>query len=152
MSAKLKIEFGSNGRKLAGWMNTDIDTCDITKPLPFDNESAEFCYTSHTPEHVNCADCMRFFCEVHRILIPNGVFRVIVPALSDKMSQDHVKDLCTGHGHQMVFNWSILHNMLRAAGFTKIKMVSKNKLLDVHDKTIGEAKDDLESLRVEAIK
>ncbi len=45
MSELYRIEFGSNGRKMDGWIGTDINDCDIRQPLKFENESAEYLAT-----------------------------------------------------------------------------------------------------------
>jgi hypothetical protein len=154
MSDKLKIEFGSAGRKMDGWICTEIDQCDIRNRLPWPDESCYHCYASHVVEHVTPHESFRFFKEVHRILCPDGLFRIVVPILGRIQNRAHAEDLIIGHGHQMVFAKSSLEGMLFAAGFDRpnIYTTSRNPHLDTHHTTIGIEKDNLESLFMEAMK
>lgn len=149
----MKIEFAANGRQMEGWICTDINTCDVRKPLPWPDRCASQLYASHLAEHLTSAECMRFFMECHRILLPGGVFRVVVPAIGLHMERVHVKDLCMGHAHFQTFSFENLRAMLYGAGFdvANIRQVERS-VLDNHHETIGEAKDYAESLRVEAMK
>lgn len=47
--------------------------------FPVEDQSAEVVYTSHTIEHVDNAAVRYLFGEVHRILKPGGIFRIITP-------------------------------------------------------------------------
>lgn len=49
------------------------------KPLPIANSSAEVVYTSHTVEHITNEAAQHLFNETHRILKPNGYFRLTTP-------------------------------------------------------------------------
>lgn len=48
-------------------------------PLALEAGVAELAYSSHTVEHVTDAAAQNMFNEVHRILKPNGTFRVTMP-------------------------------------------------------------------------
>lgn len=148
---KIKIQFGCGGNILNGWINHDSD-CDITKPLPYPNDYADMCFTEHTVEHVSAPDCLRFFEECRRILKPGGVLRVCVPILDRIEDYSHLRDLVMGHGHMVVFNLSNLVTLLHIAGFEKVSEVALDKQIDGHWRVIGERKDELETLRVEATK
>ena len=150
----MKIEFGSNGRKMDGWLCTDIDTVDIRNALPWPDGSVEMAMASHVVEHITPHEAFRFFKEVHRVLKPGGVFRVIVPTLELIEDRLHAVSLILDHGHQMVFSKGSLGDMIWAAGFERenITFVNKDPILDVHGKEIGEEKDALESARMVAIK
>jgi len=153
MSELLRIEFGANGRKLDGWLCTDIDEADIRQPLKFGDASASQLYASHVVEHVTSGESMRFFKECFRVLVPGGTLRIVVPEIARYMGREHIQDLCEGHGHFQTFCFDNLQAMLFGAGFDleKIKETGR-KEIDVHYKTIGDAKDLVESLHVEAIK
>ncbi|HSS96264.1 MAG TPA: methyltransferase domain-containing protein [Terriglobales bacterium] len=153
MNESLKIEFGSGGRQMEGWLCTEIDECDIRHPLKWESQSVDECFTSHCPEHVSSAECMRFFKEVYRILKPGGKFRVIVPAIDLHMTRAHIQDLCEGHGHLQMFSFDSLRAMLFGAGFEiyNIRQTGR-KPVDNHHVVFGEEKDYVESLRVEAVK
>jgi predicted SAM-dependent methyltransferase len=146
----MKYNFGCGSNRIFGWQNFDAD-CDITKPLPFSDNSAEFILAEHVCEHIAAPDCLRFFEECHRLLSPGGVLRICVPHLDRIQDTAHCRDLIVGHGHMVVFNLSNLVTMLQLAGFESVSETLR-KPCDGHWKIIGEAKDDLETLRVEARK
>ncbi|HEY3874571.1 MAG TPA: methyltransferase domain-containing protein [Candidatus Kapabacteria bacterium] len=83
----LLVNFGSGGRGLEGWINTDIgchrDTyfqLDIRRPLPFAAGSVKFAFVEHVLEHLDFRDDVpKFLAEVNRILEMNGVIRIVVP-------------------------------------------------------------------------
>lgn len=149
----LKIEFGGGGVKREGWQCHDYEVR-IEEPLPYANECAEFVYCSHVAEHVTCHEAFGFFKEVHRILKPGGIFRVVVPALNQITDRTHAVALIVGHGHKTVFGADSLAGMLFAAGFDwdNIRQTEKNREIDFHGRVIGESKDDLESIFLEAKK
>ena len=83
----LSVNFGSGGRGYANWINTDIgshaDTyfrIDIRRPLPFAARSVKRVFAEHVLEHIDFRhDVPKFLSNVHKILEPNGVLRIIVP-------------------------------------------------------------------------
>lgn len=157
MVAKMKINFGCGSNIIPGWRNLDIDRpnqedrIDITRPVPFKDNSVDFILGEHICEHVSAPDCFRFFLESHRILKPGGVLRVCVPILDRIQDPTHCIDLILGHGHMVVFNLANLVTMLQLAGFETVAETGR-KDCDGHHRVIGIAKDDLETLRVEATK
>ncbi len=60
------------------WENFDREV-DITKPLPFDDDSAEYIFAEHVIEHVPFPSAMRFLRECYRVLHGGGVLRVSFP-------------------------------------------------------------------------
>jgi predicted SAM-dependent methyltransferase len=84
---ELSVNFGSGGRGLANWINTDIgnhaDTyirVDIRRPLPFATGSVKRVLAEHVVEHIDFRhDVPNFLSNVYEILQPNGVIRIIVP-------------------------------------------------------------------------
>lgn len=154
MNPPYKIEFGSNGRKMDGWICTDIDTADIRKPLNWSDNSCEQLHISHCLEHVSSASAIGFLQECFRILQPGGVLRVIVPAVGTHMERAHVVNLLdNSHGHCQGYNEELLRVMLWAAGFelNRIQRTDRNPM-DNHHLQIGDERDSLESLRLEARK
>lgn len=150
MSEELKIQFGCGGNKLAGWRNHDRDV-DVTKRLPYADGVADVVFIEHCLEHVIAPDCLRFMDEAHRILKPGGTLRICVPILDRIKDREHARDLVLGHGHCVVFNLSNMIRLLLLAGFETVSE-SLRAPCDSHHKVIGIAKDDLETLRVEAKK
>lgn len=78
-----KIQLGCGHNVLRDdWINFDIEV-DITKPLPFEDNSIDFIFLEHVLEHVNQIKGYEFLKEVKRILKPNGVIRIVIPSLMD---------------------------------------------------------------------
>lgn len=154
----VKIQLGAGGNILPGWLNFDQDV-DISKTLPFADNSVDRILAEHVTEHISQAQCLDFFKECHRCLKPGGVLRVCTPVLrgiirlESESGREHAEDLIRNHGHQWIaFNEGI-KAVLWVAGFTgdSIRETGR-KPEDGHHKAIGLDKDDLESLRVEATK
>lgn len=148
--SKDRYNFGCGGNRIPGWRNFD-DDCNIAKPLPFPNECATFILAEHVVEHLSGPDGFRFFEECHRMLVPGGILRICVPILDRIQDKLHMRDLVVGHGHLVVFNLGNLVTLLHLAGFETVSETGR-KDCDGHHRVIGEAKDDLETLRVEARK
>jgi SAM-dependent methyltransferase len=82
----MKINLGSGGRPLNGYINVDkcpsapkvdvVHDLDVY-PWPFDDDSADEIYMNQCLEHL--ADHNRAMKEVHRILMPGGTARISVP-------------------------------------------------------------------------
>jgi predicted SAM-dependent methyltransferase len=147
----VKIHVGCGGNKLDGWNNTDFDVVDIRNPLPWGDGIADIIFAEHVVEHISCAETLRFFDECRRVLKKDGVLRICVPVARITLDRDHLRDLILGHGHMQVMSYEVLHTLFIAAGFT-IDAVTDRKEMDSHWKAIGKDKDDIETLRMEAIK
>jgi predicted SAM-dependent methyltransferase len=85
----LYINLGCGARVREGWINADftqtlpgVMVCDLTRALPFGDESAVVVYASHVLERFNRDDALCFLQECRRILKPGGVLRLVVPDLS----------------------------------------------------------------------
>lgn len=147
----MKLNLGCGGNILAGWENHDSDV-DITKPLPYPDNSAEFILAEHVVEHTTGPEGFRFMREAHRVLEPGGTLRICVPELA-RLDNPKRADIICNHGHLMVYCWESLFLMLQAAGFSPNKIVgTERKECDGHWKVIGEPLDTAETLRVEATK
>lgn len=133
------------------WKNYDAEL-DITKPLPFADNSVNRILIEHCLEHVSAPDGFRFMKEAHRVLEPGGVLRICVPEL-ERMSLAEREALIVGHGHLVVFNSRLLFDLLTTAGFPEDLIFECERAeIDGHWKVIGKALDDRETLRVEATK
>ncbi len=53
----------------------------LLKPFPWDTESIDVVYSSHTLEHFTREDGFGFLKECHRVLKTGGIIRIIVPDL-----------------------------------------------------------------------
>lgn len=135
----------------APWRNHDRDM-DLNNPLPFADNTVDRIFIEHGLEHIDSAHGMRFLAEAHRVLKPGGVIRICVPELA-RLDSAHIRDICTGHGHQQIYSEQTLRLFLFGAGFALIGIETTcRKETDGHWKVIGEAKDNLETLRMEATK
>lgn len=146
----MKLNLGCGGNILPGFHNHDADV-DITKRLPWPDNSADFINIEHCLEHVSGPDGYRFLEEAKRVLKIGGILRVSVPVL-DALPPTHARDIIVGHGHLMVYNFQNLSRMIMVAGFASVASAQFNKNIDGHWRIIGEEKDKLETLRIEAVK
>lgn len=145
------IQFGSGTNQLSTpWENYDMDV-DITRvPLPFPDGCAKKILIEHCLEHVSGPQGFRFLQDAFRMLTPGGVLRVCVPELTRLDTKSRI-DIIVNHGHQVVFCFETLKQLLETAGFTDVRVTPRDPI-DGHHKVIGIEKDDLETLRVEAIR
>jgi SAM-dependent methyltransferase len=58
---------------------------DLTKTLPFARQSVSAVFSSHVFEHLFGDEVERLIAEIHRVLKPGGVCRVVVPDLEKIM-------------------------------------------------------------------
>lgn len=78
-----KIHLGCDHNILKdGWLNFDIEV-DITKVLPFEDESIDFIFLEHVLEHINQIKGYEFLKDVKRVLKPDGVIRIVIPSISN---------------------------------------------------------------------
>jgi len=150
-----KLHIGCDPVKLPGWVNIDMTVdsgitdlkLDITKGLPFEDNSCELIYHEHCLEHLPVKEGVEFLKECHRLLKKGGVTRISMPSLDvilQKCHQGNWRDqhwLQSGRhrsiqtkaemlnavfrwwGHQWVYDREELHRRLKEAGFTQIKDV-----------------------------
>lgn len=148
----VNIQFGCGGNHLEGFQNFDMD-CDITKPLPFSNDHADYLYASHVFEHLTVHEGLRFLQECHRVLKPVGIVRLVVPTLGRITDRAHGIDLINGHGHKHLWCEQSLYDVLWAAGFDRRDITATRRCdIDQHWKVIGMEKDNIESCFIEATK
>ena len=81
----LELGSGSTGRP-EPWITSDLNpqsgakmVIDVTKPLPFDNDTVDYCYSEHMIEHITYDEGLFMLKECYRILKPGGVCRVVTP-------------------------------------------------------------------------
>lgn len=146
------LNLGCGTNKLpAPWKNFDYDM-DITKPLPIASGTVEKILIEHCLEHVSGPKGFRFLQEAYRVLKPGGVIRVCVPEL-ERLDKDSAIDIIVNHGHEVVFDFKVISQLLYCAGFDKDKIIQTGRdPIDGHWTVIGVEKDDRETLRVEATK
>jgi SAM-dependent methyltransferase len=59
----------------------DVFLHDLRRPFPWRDASADAIYASHLLEHLTREEGARFLRECHRVLVPRGILRVVVPDL-----------------------------------------------------------------------
>ena len=57
----------------------NIQYCDVSKTIPFNNSSIDFIYSCHMLEHLDKEEANVFFDESYRVLKSNGILRIAVP-------------------------------------------------------------------------
>jgi len=157
---ELKLHIGCGDIYLDGWVNIDLDSDradvkhDLTRPLPYDENSVDFIYSEHFIEHLTVDEGLKMLKECHRILNPGGVLRVATPDLDFLVNQyktswkdqDWIKtfgyewletraemlNLCFHEwGHKYLYNQEELARRLREAGFLKMVRKELNESLHV---------------------
>lgn len=174
----LKIQFGTGGNPISGWINTDLPEVDIRKPLPYENSSASYIYASHLIEHVTLAEAYRFLKECRRVMEPMSVLRLVFPdvcrieAKADQQylewleqsgfgpatKENAVANILLGHGHQHAWTLEAMIAILSSLGFRAYRQsAGKSDYpplngIDRHWTVIGHHADNIESVCVEAVK
>ena len=84
-----KLHLGAGPNLLPGWLNTDIAphskevlALDLSKALPFDDESFDYIASEHFIEHMPLADGIRLLGECFRILKKGGQLRLATPDIT----------------------------------------------------------------------
>lgn len=145
----MNVQFGSGNNKLEGWINTDLPEVDVTKCLPYEDNSVDKILCEHCVEHVSGPDALRFMDECYRILKPKGVLRLCVPVL-DRLTVQKARDIVLNHGHLTIWTTILLYRVMELAGF--LVAISERKPCDGHWTVIGKEQDDMETARLEGIK
>jgi predicted SAM-dependent methyltransferase len=83
-----KLNVGCGERLAKGWLNIDFHSSDphvvrvnLLRGLPYPDASFEAVYSSHVMEHFSRETAARLLREMHRVLKPGGIVRVVVPDL-----------------------------------------------------------------------
>jgi predicted SAM-dependent methyltransferase len=174
-----KLNLGCGRNKLTGWQNHDAEV-DITKPLPWPDNSASHIFIEHCVEHVTHKQAIEFFKQAYRVLAPGGVLRVTVPSLeqirrcdeadyhrfTQKWAGPHgatkrgaMHAIIFAHGHEMIWTAQLLEAALFYSGFDETEICKPGESrheplreVEGHAREIGEKFNLIESCTVEAIK
>lgn len=68
------------------WSN-GIYLHDLRKPFPWETDTIDVVYSSHTLEHLSREEGSRFLRQCHRVLRVGGIIRVVVPDLAKLVQQ-----------------------------------------------------------------
>jgi SAM-dependent methyltransferase len=80
----IKLHFGCGLNNLEDFFNTDLFAkvpIDITKKLPFNNNSVDLIYSNHVIEHIYNWQFRKYLCETYRILKVGGIHIIATPSL-----------------------------------------------------------------------
>lgn len=138
------IQFGAGGLNLPPpWENYDRDV-DCSQPLPrdrFPDGCAAIVYSEMMLEHITPQQAWGFLDECHRILLPGGLIRVVIPDFSltwrlkdqdyarvnggvtgAKTWKEHARSILFCHGHQGLWNSELLRDVMAAIGFLSLRI------------------------------
>lgn len=82
-------------------LSSNIEVWDLSKGLPAESASVEVVYHSHFMEHLDRDKVLKFQGEVHRVLKPGGIQRIVVPDLKklvDSYLTSYERHLASGIG------------------------------------------------------
>jgi len=86
ISSPKRLNLGCGPDRKEGWINADILIrsdyyIDVTKKLPFPDNSIDFIFSEHVIEHLTKQECIFFLKECHRVLRIGGILRFSTPDL-----------------------------------------------------------------------
>ncbi len=174
----IKLHLGCGFNRIDGWENHDLDI-DLTKPLPFANNSVRLIFAEHAIEHITHQEGLRFFKEAYRILENDGVIRLAFPDI-ERISQKYnanylaflenihiaegtllgaIDSITSKHGHKSLWTPSLMKLLLHAVGFCPVDSIVSNSTvskelcgLEGHGRAIGITNNFIETSVVEGIK
>lgn len=154
---KILCNFGLlNKNYLVVWPK--IRLCDITKKLPYKDNSVDFVYCSHVLEHFDKWQTLNILRESNRIMKKDGVMRIVLPDLEKvfevyrkegpnefcRVMWGFEKDVSPSSFinliqrrfirlHQWMYDKKSFEDVVKSVGFKKIKWVDckKGEMLDI---------------------
>ena len=76
-------------KKFAELNHYNFKQLDIREPLPYDENTIDLIFTSHTLEHLTDREALQLLEECNRILKPGGLIRIAVPD-SRKLAEEYI--------------------------------------------------------------
>lgn len=175
---EIKLHLGCGFNRIDGWENHDLDI-DLTKSLPFPDNSVRFVFAEHAIEHITSAEGLRFFKEAYRIIKPEGVIRLAFPDV-ERISQKYttsylswlsvngisegtlfgaIDSITSKHAHKSLWTPSLMKTLLHAVGFCPVDSIVSSSTtakelcgLEGHGKSVGFINNYIETSVVEGIK
>lgn len=95
----VKVNIGCGGIIRDGWLNVDLYPgpgaayLDVRDDLPFGDNRVTRIHCEHFVEHLEFDQVVRFLGECHRVLVPGGVARIIVPD-----AEKYIRAYCRADG------------------------------------------------------
>ncbi len=145
----VNVDFISTGK--------DVIAHNLTKGIPFKDNSFKAAYHSHVLEHFMKVDAEKFISECYRILQPKGVLRVAIPDL-EAIARNYIKyleaSLANDTSAKEKYNWTMLEmydQVVRAKGggemIDYIKDISKQNDDFLIERNGNETKQLIENFR-----
>lgn len=137
----MKIQFGAGSLNIDGWENHDMDV-DVTKPLPFLDNSVDLIFSDQMLEHITPRQAWSYLEECFRILKSGGVVRTTIPDFvrlwrlrnpkwleinravtgNDGSLKEQMKSVIFCHSHQGLWCSELLASVKEAIGFVDVRM------------------------------
>jgi predicted SAM-dependent methyltransferase len=174
-----KVQFGCGSNFLQGWENYDSEI-DITKPLPFNDNSIDYIFCEHVIEHIEYEEFNNFLVECYRCLKGKGRMRLTAPFLDKILKMNNkeyfkwssekyykkeptycntVNSLFRLFGHKYIYDKETIEILLKKHNFNNIKFYDPGfsddaflNNIERHWKKIGVEFNNLESIAVESEK
>lgn len=152
----MKLNLGCGNKKLAGWVNCDIDQSvapdkivDLNLKIPFKNNSVKEVLLDNVVEHLHIP-LDKFFTDLNRILERNGTAKIIMPNFFRWKSRINFlfnARLEDADGweinHSCLINYSDFRAMLRNKGFEVPKKSFIAQLFEPEINIVIRKRDDL---------
>lgn len=108
---KIFLELGLNEKKNGDWITLSIEaksdlTYDLSKGIPFPNNSIDLIYTSHTLEHFSFIKIEFIISECYRTLKKGGLLSIAVPNAREYIESYLKDENLGGESQQMYFTAS----------------------------------------------
>ena len=110
-----------------------IRRLDLTKRFPYANGEFAAAFSSHVIEHLYYNEAVSTLKEVHRVLMPGGIFRVAVPDLDRCVAEydsTHPDNFCSAvfeskqardkNQHHWMYNETSMGKLLHDVGFREV--------------------------------
>ncbi|MGA2807292.1 MAG: methyltransferase domain-containing protein [Terracidiphilus sp.] len=116
---------------------------DLSKGIPFPNDSIDVVYHSHILEHLDRDVAPRFLLEIRRVLKQDGLLRIVVPDLEEaaRLYLAHVaaceRDATEAARHDTVIGAMIEQMVRRESGHTRLQRPLQRFL---ENKVLGDAR------------
>jgi predicted SAM-dependent methyltransferase len=112
------INLGCGAKFNERWVNVDfvstgkdVIAYNLTKGIPFKDNSFKVAYHSHVLEHFTKQDAEKFIAECYRVLGPNGILRIAIPDL-EAIARNYIKyldaSLANDNSAKEKYNWTML--------------------------------------------
>jgi predicted SAM-dependent methyltransferase len=154
-SGAVHLHLGCGPKYLPGFVNVDGNILrkrdvwlDLRNGLPFSSGSVASIYSSHVFEHFYAEELAALLSECHRVLVPGGFLRAVVPdmraAARAYLSEDAAffSDFPRAHrslggklsnllfcegGHRQGLDFSYLEELLLDAGFSDVANLARDE-------------------------